>query len=238
MAINYQNNINIEIDGKKESSMSNENGGVNFNKDVGTANVNTGDGAMNTGDGQMNVADEIGAVDNSQHQGETNITGDGDVTIENQNTIANNGNVTLAEKVKDLFEEMSKSADEQMVAPYEPPIEALPIPGNSELEETHEELTIQDFESFEPDEITDGSDHPVAVYGAIQSYESSGVTPSAEEQKGLFSRIYSSCKKFAQSDTAKNLADTAAGGIELVVGGLPFPSNLIVYLLKKVSNKG
>lgn len=201
-------------------------------------NEQSGDNATNKQAMTIVEGDNADSIDKSQHQGETNIAGDGDVTIDNQNTIANNGDVTLADKVKDLFEEMSKSADEQLVAPYDPPIEASPIPGASELDEIHEELTIEDFESFEPDEITDGSDHPVAVYGAIQAYESSGVTPSVEEQKGLFSRVYSSCKKFAQSDTAKNLADTAAGGIELVVGGLPFPSNLIVYLLKKVAGKG
>ena len=190
--------------------------------------------------GDAVAGDKIdGDVDKSQ--GKTEIAGDMSGNIENTNI--QGGMVTFKEQEKAFFDEMVKNAPELPVEPREiPQAEEKDTATESEAtkDETLPEPTVVGddvLSGLEEIDFTDNEDHPAMVYSAIQSYEAAGTPPSEEEQKGLFQRAYSCVKKYATSPEAKAIAETAAEGIELLAGGLPFPANITVLLLKKVSGK-
>jgi len=233
MPINYQHNINIEIDGKG-SSMSNENGGVNFNKDVGTANVNTGDGAMNTGDGQMNVADEIGAVDNSQNMENTqNVdTGGGDFTGDFKGGDNVQGGQTIMQDVKAAFDAMIEEAGPVPTAPREIPTnDPEPVAAASTELSDPVEVSIDELMALEPVEYDAGEDHPANVYASIAQVHESETLPSEEEQKGLFSRMSSCVKKFATKENSIKLMKIAVAGISATSSLLP-PLGIVKAVLE------
>ena len=205
-------------------------GGINFHGDVGK--VHTGEGDNVDGDKIM------GDADKSQHSTtETNVAGDMHGDIKGGDNIQG-GQKTLQELTKDFYDEMAKNAPELPESDVEP--RAIPqASSEEEVVDTPVHDTVPDDVLSELEELdfTENEDHPQMVYSAIQNYEASGTVPSEEEQKGLFQRAFSCCKKYATSPEAKAIAETAAGAIEVVAGGLPFPANLSVFLLKKVAGK-
>lgn len=193
--------------------------------------------------------DQVNAENVDQSQGKVDNTG---ATIEGgqENTSTNikaGGNVEFNQAVKDFFEELSHAApsleepmvEQRSIPQAETPVDAVAGSDEATEEPPAPEVLSDDEMSALPElDYTENEDHPQMVYASIKSFEESGETPSKEEQAGLFQRTFSCVKKYATSDTAKALAETAAGAIEVVAGGLPFPANLTVFLLKRVSGKG
>jgi len=211
MPINYTNKILIAGNDMSEGN---------------TFNQTNEAGSMGT-QGQQGDAvagDKIdGDVDKSQ--GKTEIAGDMTGNIENTNI--QGGQVSFSEKFKELIDEMTKEADAAGAPAYEPPTEPREIPADEPQIEEFDEAA---YEDFEPVEVTDNSDHPQAVFAAMSS-----APPTTEEEKtGFLNRMVSSVKKYAQSDTAKGLASTAAGLVEIAADvGMPWQAKAAIFVLKK-----
>ena len=180
--------------------------------------------------------------DNSQGKiDNTGATIEGGQTNTTHNTQGQE--VTFETATQVLFDKLAVNAPEiaePRAIPDKEPVESPQQDDDSsvESEAPSVEAVVSDDELDAIDlnvEFNDNEDHPKLVMASINKFAAAENPPSAEEQKGLFSRAYSSIKKYATSDDAKAALDFVAGGIEVAAGGLPTPFNLIHYAAKKMS---
>ena len=213
MPINYQNNINIEIDGKKESSMSDENQKPSGGLQIGSLTTNA----------EAIIAGGDVTQDKSIHQGETNIAGNMSGDISNTNTV-NNSN-TIMQDVKAAFDAMIEEAGPLPTAPRDIPSNDPEPVAAAELPDPVE-VSVDDLMALEPVEYNDNEDHPANVYASIAQIHESETLPSEEEQKGLFSRMSSCVKKFATKENSVKLLKVVASGVGAMASLAP-PLNVV-----------
>ena len=208
MPINYQNNINIEINGKKESSMSDENQKPSGGLQIGSLTTNA----------EAIIAGGDVTQDKSIHQGETNIAGDMSGDISNTNTV-NNSN-TIMQDVKAAFDAMIEEAGPLPTAPRDIPSND-PVPVAAADLPDPVEVSVDELIALEPVEYNDNEDHPANVYASIAQIHESETLPSEEEQKGLFSRMSSCVKKFATKENSIKAMKVAVAAISATSSLLP-----------------
>lgn len=156
-------------------------GGVNFNKDVGTANVNTGDGQMNTGSGDM-----AETIDKSQHSTtETHVAGDMHGDIKGGDNIQAgqiNEIVEYVDQLETAFNEAVKEDAQPEAEQSE--IEPRAIPAAEEQTAP----VIVPFEEFDVESIDAEKPEPQMVFSAVRSMaEAETVEP--EKAESVFSRF-------------------------------------------------
>lgn len=208
-------------------------------------NNQSGDGAVNKQGMEIVEGDKAETIDKSQHSTtETNVAGDMHGDIKGGDNIQGGVTNNAEQAVKDFFDEMIANAPEQKVVPRAIPqpeatVETTTDAAPEMTEELPAPVLIEDFESIEEVQFENDEDHPAAVYASFQSYSSAPPeeVPTEEEQKSLYQRMTSCVKKYATTENAQKLCATAAGAIEVVAGGLPFPWNLTKFLLSKASGK-
>jgi len=185
-------------------------------------NEQSGDNAVNKQAMTIVEGDNADSIDKSQHQGETNITGDGDVKIDNQNTIANNGNVTIEKAMKDLLAEAACLAE--------------PLPVDKATAE-NEEFNEADVEGFKPvpidDFAEDLSDHPENVMATMNTYaamQPAEIEALPEEEKATFMQRFNSCMKKVAPVAKKGFFGSCNVALKVLgaVSGPAWPYNAII----------
>lgn len=185
-------------------------------------NEQSGDNAVNKQAMTIVEGDNADSIDKSQNS-TVNVDGDvhGDVNANNVQA----DTATFQKAIKDLFDEMVKTADEMGVEPYVAPIEPPATTSNDEP------VVFEDFDSLEAEDVTDGSDHPAAVYGMVQNMQESDVTPTEDEQKSLWNRMTSSVKKYATKENGVKAMKIAVAGISAASSLAP-PLGIIKSVLE------
>ena len=209
--------------------------------------INTGGGEFSgdivSGDQTKIAGDNVEGDKLQQTTTETHVAGDMHGDIKGGDIIQGDQEVTFETATQDLFDKLAANAPEiaePRAIPDKEPVES-PQQGDDssvESEAPSVDAVVSDAELDAIDlnvEFNENEDHPKLVMASINKFAAAENPPSAEEQKGLFARAYSSIKKYATSDDAKAALDFVAGGIEVAAGGLPTPFNLIHYAAKKMS---
>ena len=197
---------------------------INFNHEANDVHIGDNIGEQNNVEGDQDKSQ--GKIVDSVIHGDVNQTMSQN-TSETYNEAITNYFEELVKRAPELVEESPKILDKSglEIPDVVQPVTKLSV-ANPFTQEAMSEIGEVEFSNNE--------DHPKNVLQDYELYTNSSNPPTEEEQKNFFQKTYSCIKKYGSSEDAKFFADVGSGILNTAFISLPFPVNVISFILKKL----